>query len=395
MFIHTTEKGETLYSIARKYGVPATMIIQNNALKSPDRLCVGQKLVILTPTRTYTVRGGDTTERIARRFGISERSLIRSNPALAKRKNTYPEQVLALKYDTPQHGCAILNGYYYRGCSDERLSLALTHAEYITVSAYKSSQGALERVMRDDEIVAEIKRHRCVPLMRIYDGRKGGEILAGIEKYTDAIISAAKRGGYSGITLAAIRAARDVEFREVLFLLKKKAIGEGLSVLCEISGDEGDLTDICDGCVLTYEKCAMKEIPTFDDGERKFYTNFSERCESIKCFMDIPSFAYAGGECLLIHDANELAYRAQREIEYDPDKMICRFEYTKYARGNRTPVQVVYEAPENIKAKLALAAELGFMGMSFDIMRIPTEYLMMIASSFAPGANYSLSSFDI
>ena len=98
---------------------------------------------------------------------------------------------------------------------------------------------------------------------------------------------------------------------------------------------------------------------------------------------------------MLTQDANELAYRAQREIEYDPERMICHFEYTKYARGKRTPTRVVYEAPENIKAKLALAAELGFMGMSFDIMRIPTEYLMMIAASFAHGANYSFSSFDI
>ena len=98
---------------------------------------------------------------------------------------------------------------------------------------------------------------------------------------------------------------------------------------------------------------------------------------------------------MLTQDANELAYRAQREIEYDPERMICTFDYASFGRGERGRTTVRYEAMENIKAKLALAAELGFMGMSFDIMRIPTEYLMMIAASFAHGANYSFSSFDI
>ena len=47
--------------------------VENNGLVNPDRISVGQKLLILTPTRTYTVRGGDTLEKISRRFGVGVR----------------------------------------------------------------------------------------------------------------------------------------------------------------------------------------------------------------------------------------------------------------------------------------------------------------------------------
>ena len=396
MFIHTTEKGETLYSIARKYGVPATMIREVNGLRNPDHLCVGQKLVILTPTRTYTVRGGDTLDQISRRFGVSKRAIMKANPRLAGKDAAYPEEVLALKYDAPTHGCAILNGYLYKGCTGERLALAAVHSEYITVSALRNIGRGLERVIRDNDTISEIKRHGCTPLLRIYDARECDVIMRGGEGYIDELVAEAKKRGYKGITLAAYKAAKNEKFKEFLFSAKRRMIDEELMLLCELDGSEpGEISEVCDACVLMYEKCGMENIPTFDEGERQFYTDFAERCESIKCFMDISPFAYAGNECILKEDANELAYKTQKPIEYDPERMICGFEYTKYGRGERTPVRVTYESPENIKAKLALAAELGFMGMSFDIMRIPTEYLMMISASFACGVNYSFSSFDI
>ncbi|HVY51017.1 MAG TPA: M23 family metallopeptidase [Devosia sp.] len=50
-FTHTIESGESLYTIARKYGVTAQAIMQANGITSPDRIYVGQKLVIPGMTR--------------------------------------------------------------------------------------------------------------------------------------------------------------------------------------------------------------------------------------------------------------------------------------------------------------------------------------------------------
>jgi murein DD-endopeptidase MepM/ murein hydrolase activator NlpD len=45
-YTHTIESGESLYTIARRYDVTAQAIMQANAISSPDKIYVGQKLVI-------------------------------------------------------------------------------------------------------------------------------------------------------------------------------------------------------------------------------------------------------------------------------------------------------------------------------------------------------------
>jgi murein DD-endopeptidase MepM/ murein hydrolase activator NlpD len=45
-YVHVIESGESLYTIARRYDVTAQAIVQANALGSPDKIYVGQKIVI-------------------------------------------------------------------------------------------------------------------------------------------------------------------------------------------------------------------------------------------------------------------------------------------------------------------------------------------------------------
>ncbi|MDB5539591.1 MAG: peptidoglycan DD-metalloendopeptidase family protein [Devosia sp.] len=45
-YVHVIESGESLYTIARRYNVTAQAIIQANGFSSPDKIFVGQKIVI-------------------------------------------------------------------------------------------------------------------------------------------------------------------------------------------------------------------------------------------------------------------------------------------------------------------------------------------------------------
>lgn len=45
-YIHVIESGESLYTIARRYDVTAQAIVQANGFSSPDKIFVGQKIVI-------------------------------------------------------------------------------------------------------------------------------------------------------------------------------------------------------------------------------------------------------------------------------------------------------------------------------------------------------------
>ncbi len=74
--MYTVKSGDTLYGIASKYDITVDVLKNANNLTS-NTLSIGQKLIIPTNTsyNTYTVVAGDTLYGIAQKFGISVDSL--------------------------------------------------------------------------------------------------------------------------------------------------------------------------------------------------------------------------------------------------------------------------------------------------------------------------------
>ena len=86
---HTVAKGDTLYSLAKKYGVTVDEIRSANSMSGND-LYAGQKLTIPVKTQprqityeSYTVKAGDTLYSIARRYEISVEELREINGLLS------------------------------------------------------------------------------------------------------------------------------------------------------------------------------------------------------------------------------------------------------------------------------------------------------------------------
>lgn len=78
---YIVQPGDTLYSIARKNGVSVTDIKNINSLTS-DVLSIGQKLYLKSidnGDNKYIVNSGDTLYSIARKYGVSVDDLISSN----------------------------------------------------------------------------------------------------------------------------------------------------------------------------------------------------------------------------------------------------------------------------------------------------------------------------
>lgn len=80
MKIHVIRPGDTLYRLAMAYKVPLARLLEDNQLPDPNRLVVGQAIVIRYPKTTCTVRPGDTLDSIAQASGLSVRALLRNNP---------------------------------------------------------------------------------------------------------------------------------------------------------------------------------------------------------------------------------------------------------------------------------------------------------------------------
>jgi LysM repeat protein len=85
--VYTVRHGDTLYSIARHFGVSVQAIVQANGITNPNRIYVGQRLIIPGGSGTpppsggvwYTVRPGDTLAGIAWRFGVNMWAIVRAN----------------------------------------------------------------------------------------------------------------------------------------------------------------------------------------------------------------------------------------------------------------------------------------------------------------------------
>lgn len=80
IILYTVQAGDTVYGLAQRFGLkPETIIWANEALIGrPDRLRVGQVLRILPLDGAYhVVQPGDTLYALARRFGVTVEAIVR------------------------------------------------------------------------------------------------------------------------------------------------------------------------------------------------------------------------------------------------------------------------------------------------------------------------------
>ena len=382
MQIHRVARGESVFGIARRYGVPAASIIEVNGLENPDALSVGQELLILTPRRVYTARSGDTVGSVARRFGMKKEELYAANPSLLYEDRLYEGQVLALGYGDARLGMAASCGYVFSGCSEEAIMRALPYLTYLTVAAIAVRGDKVERLFDGERVVKIAKEHGKVPILRVFlDGC--GERYRDGDGFAKKLIGLAREGGYAGLALSVPEG--DVEaqvYEEFLLNLRKRMIGSGLILFCEaVCNRDHSYADLADGCVLS---CA----PPADDrakNERRAFEEFAEEAESSKTFMDITSFAVVGGEYADYMAAVKTAAKVGAEIRHNAGRGLCEYRYR--GRGGEE-IAVEFESLENIKAKLDLVGELGYMGISFDVGRTPIAHLMAYSALFS-GIGYT------
>ncbi len=76
--VHVVARGDTVYAISRRYGVPVRSIIDHNGLRPPFPLKVGQRLRVPVPRR-HVVARKETVYGISRRYGVPLRGVIDAN----------------------------------------------------------------------------------------------------------------------------------------------------------------------------------------------------------------------------------------------------------------------------------------------------------------------------
>lgn len=419
MIIHVVTPGETLFSIAQRYGVPESRLLTDNELEADTPLVVGQTLVIQFPEQTYTVQEGDTLTSIAEALGVSVNQLLRNNPGLNGLSVVYPGQTLVVSYIQEKQGTMSVNGYAYPFIDRDVLRKTLPYLTYITLFTYGFTPEGTLVTIDDDEVLAITREYGVSPILLLStltpEGTFSNQLahillndLALQNRLIDELLALMAQKGYEGLDVDfeyILPEDRDA-FVDFIRLTTDRMNAAGYTVITALapktSGDQpGLLYEAHDYAALGEASNAVL-LMTYEWGYtygppmavapinkvRQVLDYAVTVIDPAKIFMGIPNYGYdwtlpfvAGesrAQSLSNVGAVDLARRVGAEIQYDETAQAPFFNY--YDEEGRQH-EVWFEDARSIQAKLALIPEYGFQGASYwNIMRyFPQNWLVLNA----------------
>lgn len=408
MEIHVVREGETLYSVARSYGVPVSLLMTDNGITDPERLVVGEALVIQFPQQVYIVRPGDTLFSIARSSGLTLRQLYRNNPILGGEPVIWPGQTLVLSYAGEKEGTLSVNGYAYPFVDKDLLQATVPYLTFLTPFTYGiTAQGTL--VDLDDRVlIAMAKDGGAAPLMHLStltedggfsnelahlvltDSRVQNELIANIERTL-------RERGYMGLDVDfEFVFAEDAQaYANFIQNLSSRLGPQGYPVVAalapKVSADQPGLLyeghdyrrigEAADKVLLmTYEwgytygpPMAVAPLPNV----RRVVEYALTELPAEKIWLGVPNYGYdwplpfVKGESKATSISNQyavvLAQRYGVHIQYDT---YAQSPFFRYMDENGIEHEVWFEDARSIRAKLALVPEYNLDGVGYwNLMR--------------------------
>ena len=171
--IYTVRRGDSLYTIATKYGVTADALIYDNQIANPLRLVEGQALYIPVTSVAYRVRPGDSVYAIARSYNTSVAAIAAANPTLTDAMRIFPGQVITIPFPNANLGNVHVNGFTVRA-SDTTLGESYPYLTYISVFSWQADAGGGITPINDDGVRADARAARVAPLMSVTNIEPGG-----------------------------------------------------------------------------------------------------------------------------------------------------------------------------------------------------------------------------
>jgi spore germination protein len=166
MEIYIVQQGDTVVSIAERFGVNPERLATDNGLSNPEQLAVGQTIVIAYPKQAHIVQQGDTLQSIAEAYDTSVLQLLKNNPNLSNREFIYPGEQLVISYDTK--GDITTTGFAFPFITQEILVKTLPSLTYLAVFNYRiSNDGDIFTFHDDTRIIRTAKEYGNVPILLI------------------------------------------------------------------------------------------------------------------------------------------------------------------------------------------------------------------------------------
>lgn len=175
MIIYTVKAGDSVYKIANQYGTTTNDIVYANQLSNPDRLAIGQALVVPVDYFEYTVRRGDSLYSIARRYNTTVSKLVEDNPSITNPSMIYVGQSIRISAGDKIIRSIDVNGYAFPNIREDALENALPNLSFFSIFSYQIREDGSVVPINDEGLINTAWNNDVKPFMVITNiGDSGG-----------------------------------------------------------------------------------------------------------------------------------------------------------------------------------------------------------------------------
>ena len=408
MLIHTVRAGETLYSIASRYGVDPNLLRINNGIAPTGALAVGQTLVVQAIRTFHIVQSGESLSAIAARYGIPLRALYRNNYWLEGQSSISPGQMLVIAYDDTPIGDIVTNGYADPGISRRALTATLPYMSYLAPFTYGLNADLGLLPLNDAMLLEEAQRLGTAALMHLssltednnFSSRRAASLLSDEAKQAaliEEIVSTMAQKGYRGLDVdfEFIPAARREDYARFIRRLRERLAPLGYPVMVALapktSADQPGLLYEAHDYALLSEAADYVLLMTYEWGYtygppmavaplenvRRVLEYALTEMPAEKIFLGIPNYGYdwplpfeqgrTRARSISNQEAVEIAVRSGAEIQFDETAQSPFFRYTA---EDGVVHEVWFEDARSMSAKLQLISRYGLHGAGYwNLMR--------------------------
>lgn len=175
MVIHIVKSGDTLYNISNFYGVPIEKLVLDNQISTPNKLAIGQNIVIDVDKINYTVKNGDTLYKISKMFDIPLSDIIESNPEITNPNALNVGQVVIIPLPNKEFGNIEVNGYAIANINEQVLNKTLPYLTYLAIFSYQAKDDGNMSLLYETNLIEKARANNVAPLMVVTNiGGSGG-----------------------------------------------------------------------------------------------------------------------------------------------------------------------------------------------------------------------------
>ena len=221
MVVYTVRPGDSLSSVAGRFGLSQSHIVLCNGLSDPARLSSGQCLLLVSPAVTAS---GDSLSKIAQRFGVTKTVLLQYNPGLHHLHHLHhlhrlnrpgglsPKETVIVGFSASKRRSIHINGCSGCHIHQELLHRTLPYLTYLTICGYSFTGEGRLISPADMPLIQLAGEYQAAPIMRLrptdqdgcYSPDLAGSLLSssGIQgRLLANILTMMERKGYMGLDI--------------------------------------------------------------------------------------------------------------------------------------------------------------------------------------------------